>query len=245
MKTTFAKIALLTSSMAFAASAHAATSFINMQIDGAPGPLSGTYGTGTGQYLAPVAYTGSTWNQASLSATDMVNSDGVATTIDFTLDIVGKSLGGSGPTDNPWMEALNGYRYKNVNASNPATILFSGLTSGDSYDIHFILQGNLNEGGLVTMTSGFSGTGPAPSESLGTEGRSTNQGGPATAYILGENFVTQSFISDGTDAVFTIDRNSGTSFIAVAGFQIAVIPEPSTALLGGFVLLLALVRRRR
>lgn len=225
----------------FAGSASASY-IINLQIEGSGPVLNGLYGTGVGEYLAPVPYTGSTWNRGSTSGTNLIDSDGNATTVDFTL--LDTRSGGSGPADNAWMEALNGYRYKNVGAGTPATIVFDGLTQGASYDIYFILQGNNNEGGLVSMTAGANPF-PASAISLGTEGRTASQGGPASAYIEGVNFATQSFVATGTSATFSLDDNGVSNFMALAGVQIVeVIPEPASLVMLGLGSLLIAVRRR-
>lgn len=220
-------------------------SIININFNGA---LSGTYGTGTGQLLAPAPYTGSTWNSSgtggnSFTLNNLTDSDGVSTIVDLSLS--GARTATSTPATNSYMDVLSTFRFDN-STSGPTVITLSDLTAGVLYDVHFILQGNGNEGGTVTMTSGSTLI-PTPAVSLGDFGRTAGQGGPATSYIEGRNYASQSFISDGTDATFDLTGNVSTpGLMTIAGIQIVEIPEPaSLVLLGGMGALLIARRNRR
>jgi len=239
MKKATALVPAITAVMiAFQDGLATATTIVNVSI-GTETSISGTYGTGPGQYLMPEPYTGSTWHNFETSGSNLADTDGNPTTIGVTLtDTFAARIDGP-PIPEPWMDVVKDYRYRRVQTEpNPFSLTISGLTVSQAYRVHLILQGSGNEGGLVTMTSGAAIL-PASAETSGA-------GRQATGFTEFVNFATQSFTADDTSAVFSVTRNSTNQYATISGLQIVAVPEPATigGAMFGLVILLTIVQRQ-
>jgi hypothetical protein len=117
-----------------------------------------------------------------------------------------------------------------------STITLTGLGAGTMVDLYFYLAAGhtAGEGGTMTIdATSLTATDP-------------NASGDETAYTLGANYVKfdDLVVGGSGNVTATWAVASGQTYSSFAGMQIAVVPEPSTALLGGLGML-ALLRRRR
>lgn len=178
---------------------------------------------------APLAYTGSTWNDlGGLTSAGLTDSDGVATGIGLSVDGGGNSQAGFtfsqidgivvGTADilDNYLAANNGF---GPALAGPLTISFTGLDDTSIYDFSFVSVGD---------TAGQGGSFTIGGSTLSTTGTSTD--GPLAE---GDNFVTFSGVTStggSLDVSFTNGPGSA-SFAALNAIQINVtaIPEPSSA----------------
>jgi hypothetical protein len=116
----------------------------------------------------------------------------------------------------------------------PASLTFTGLKAGDSYELQVFAGGGAS--GPETLTD--SSTIPLPNSPSGTlyYGASYN---PAVAAFINETFTAP---VSGTE---TLDI-SGPGYLIVSAVNLQVVPEPSTyaLMLGGLGCLIFLVRRK-
>ena len=214
-------------------SATANSAIVNVNLIG--GVDGSAYGTGAGQILAPIAYTGTKWNVFSTGTlSNLSDSDGNATGVDVTLS--GDTSNGH-PTDNPnaYMRLVDDNRHA---GSSDWSMTLSGLTNGQAYDLYLVMAyGSANGGATATMTAG--------ADLLPGAAATTGSSSHETAYVEGLNYAVLSFTSNGTDATFAFSDGTFLGREPLNAFQLESIPEPS-----GFLLLLSgtaglcLVRRR-
>jgi hypothetical protein len=116
----------------------------------------------------------------------------------------------------------------------PASLTFTGLKAGDSYELQVFAGGGAS--GPETLTD--SSTIPLPNSPSGTlyYGASYN---PAVAGFINETFTAP---VSGTETIGL----SGPGYIIVSAVNLQVVPEPSTyaLMLGGLGCLIFLVRRK-
>jgi hypothetical protein len=203
--------------------------------------------------LAPIATsslqgvlgtTGESWNQATGNFANLIDSTGVSSTI-------GVSGLSGGQNEGP----LNTIFYGNSNQFSKGanqTISISGLTIAGVYNIYiYALSHNAGSWGTTSVeraagaftTTNTTGNGSSQSLDNGITG--TN----GTTFTAGSNYVLfQSIVADGSGNISIVadalDAGAASTRLHVNGLQIAAIPEPSAALLGGLGVL-ALLRRRR
>ena len=189
-----------------------------------------------GQAVLDDSGTAGVWNNAGVggTATDVLDSEGNATTVDIDVGINGNWYFNPYPTTLP-AAVVNDYVSLNSGAGGTVVtndITISGLQAGQEYEIAFLGHGdNLNQSATYT----FDGTSKtiAPS-SFGS------------VWVDGENYTTFSLTSDASGEITGTWQNSDTvQYAGMGGLQIAVIPEPATlGLLGIFALAMAWYRRK-
>lgn len=115
-----------------------------------------------------------------------------------------------------------------------ATITFSGFTAGTKVDLYLYAAAGHTAGEGATFNFGSVQSTTDTNDGITYE----------TAYQLGVNYVKYSnLVADGSGNITGTWSKPG-SYSVFNGAQIAVVPEPSAALLGGLGML-ALLRRRR
>jgi len=217
------------SAMLLIGNASAAPVVINGQLGDGSNSLAGI---GSGSTIAPLSYSGTTWNELGLGtgATALLNSDGSSSGVTYT----GYNFAA---TDNGGTLTL--LKSGSYNSGGTATLTFSGLTSGDTYDI--VVAADVSNLDSVVSIAGYG------SQST------TNADTFSSSFIPDGNYVE--FDNVATTGSIVVDvtggPGNGGSYFSVNGFQIEnvtppAVPEPtSLALLGLGALALLVVSRRR
>jgi hypothetical protein len=140
---------------------------------------------------------------------------------------------GSGNDANTGLDLYDGNMFLSPGNAGPSTITISGLGAGVTIDLYLYAGAGHTSGEGATFNFGSVKSATDPNVAEG-------------AYAAGSNYVLFSgLVADGSGTISgTWSRNSGSDYSAFDGMQIAVVPEPSVALLGGLGML-ALLRRRR
>lgn len=193
-----------------------------------------------------VGTTGESWNQATGSFNDLVDSVGNSSTIDIS------GLSG-GQNEGP----VNTIFYGNSNQFSKGdnqTIGISGLTVGGVYDIYiYALSHNTGSWGQPSNTERAAGaftttnvSGNGTSQSLDNGNTGTN----ATTFTAGSNYVLfQSIVANGSGNISIVadalDAGANSTRLHVNGLQIVSIPETSSAALFGLGAFSLILRRRK
>lgn len=185
-----------------------------------------------------------TWNViGSNSATDLLDSTGAVTTVDFATTY-GESRGLGGSID---LEVARTF-WQNFGKGADSTITFSGLVPGAVYDVALVSVSN-SSGGTEDSIGEFSTTNTTTTVGPQAIDGSTRN---VSTFVQGQNYVLfENVVVDGAGEInFLADAADAGEFDANAyrlqlnAFQLNLVPEPSSlALLGLGGLLLA--RRRR
>jgi hypothetical protein len=243
MKPTSSHILILAAALGFVGAANAATTI--------------TYSTQVISSAASTSWVSPT-NTTSLSAFNFGGDEtsyGGVTWSDAT-DVGGWATGN--PTLTPWANFSKpgiGWGINNPDAfyssgtpllsagsymtESDGQIDMSNFTVGKHYQIQFVLADSRNEGYAIGRTIQIQG--------LGGEIAGQNSTTVQYAYGDGAQFavVTADFVAGATSYSFIPYQAGNGTGTQINGLQVLeVIPEPSTALLGGLGLL-ALLRRRR
>jgi hypothetical protein len=186
----------------------------------------------------PAGGSGETWDfSGNYADTDILDSTGAATTIDWTMT---GSLNKWGHTGNGNAENL-ALLQRGIYSSGTVSLTFAGLTDSSTYDVY--LAGGTSFENFTTTTTTTNDTTTVGAQVLAHTGNPTSwiEG---TTHVLFENVETDGF----GNIVFSIAKNSG-QFGFYSGFQLvetAAVPEPSAfALLAGMFGLTWVMLRRR
>ncbi|MCK4783550.1 MAG: hypothetical protein KAV87_07360, partial [Desulfobacteraceae bacterium] len=178
---------------------------------------------------------GTTWNQIlhesgwfdGLSETDLLDSTGAATTVDFTTD-----SGCMWPWGNPDLVVLTSAVFA-WNWDTVQTMTISGLTGSEKYDL-YLASFHPNEGGSRALFSTDNTTTTASPQTVDNGG----SGGNNDTWVEGENFALFEDVEpDGSNKIIvTFVSDSGTSAkrAYLSGFQLVTAgtephpPGPAT-----------------
>jgi hypothetical protein len=221
----------LTSALAFTSAGAAGT--VNANFD---------YNVTTTNLAGPTGGAGETWNQDMVGGhpsalyyeDDLLDSDGNATTIDWS---VVDSGGGSlfrWATPAPILTMLDGGIF-----SNQATMVLtiSDLDLAKTYDLYITGYGDTFGNNTNSTTSNTTTT-------VGTQ--NMTQDGDLAGWVLGNNYILFEDVAPDVsgDIVINMTKVSGYGF--VSGFQLVeTVPEPSTTALLGLGGLALILRRRK
>jgi hypothetical protein len=230
-------VPLLLATAAFSISAHG-------QVFG-----SSTSATQDSDVFAGAGGTALAWDfsDSELSTTTLVNGvtfsgdqDNAITGVDFSYVLTGAGHDQNGVDDTALGSTGGSANYAYIlqhlayTTNTPASLTFTGLKAGDSYELQVFAGGGAS--GPETLTD--SSTIPLPNSPSGTlnYGAAYN---PAVAGFINETFTAS---VSGTE---TIDL-SGPGYIIVSAVNLQVVPEPSTyaLMLGALGCLIFLVRRK-
>jgi PEP-CTERM motif len=193
---------------------------------------------------AVIGASGDSWNDLSAGAGSNVSSlgtvglnkvDGTSSGASLAIS-TGFFNGSSTPGTN--LDLYRGNIYLDGDGefgpSGPATITLTGLGAGTVINLY------LYGGAGHTSGEGASFTFGSTTNSL------NDPNGDETGYTLNSNYVFfNNLVADGSGTITgTWQQASGQRFSSFSGLQIAAVPEPSAALLGGLGML-CLLRRRR
>ena len=207
--------------------------------------LGGLAPISTSSLQGVVGTTSESWNQATGSFTDLIDSVGNASTIDIT----GLSGGqNEGPVDTIFYGNSNQF-----SKGADQTISISQLTVGGVYDIYiYALSHNSGSWGNPSDTERAAGA----FTTINVSGNGNSQtldngitGTDADPFTAGSNYVLfQSIVADGLGNISIVaDALDGANAtrLHVNGLQIAAVPEPSSAVLLGLGAFALLLRRRK
>ena len=200
-----------------------------------------------------IGSTGESWNQATGSFTDLVDSAGNSSTIDIS------GLSG-GQNEGPFNTIFYGNSNQFGKGDNQ-TIAISGLTIGGVYDIYiYALSHNTGSWGNFAdteraagafTTTNISGNGTSQSLDNGITGTD------ADPFTAGSNYVVfQSIVADGSGNISIVanaydgldgiaNGADGDTRLHVNGLQIVSVPETSSAALLGLGAFALILRRRK
>lgn len=215
---------------------------------GASTIVNGDIGTGplySGAGAASFGGVSQTWNQITADTTDLLDSNGAATTIDITFQTgFFFSVGDAGLAANPNLggapDLMRDYRTRG--GGNIWSLNFFGLEPDATFTLYlYALGDNANQTGTIAAKAGDNAT-------FSTTLPITNTGGSSqTTLVEGVHYVIiEGTIGSTGQISFDLNGSDPSPFAAVNGFQLEVvpIPEPSTALLS-FLALAGLVTFRR
>ena len=216
---------------------------INFSVEGSPVTAASTL-------FGPNGGLSTTWNQSGgASVLALKDITGATTTVNLTVAVSSSygvdDWGASGPL------GLLKYSSRDFNTNtapntptpgsptNFLTMTLSGLTVGDTYKV-WIASGRPD----ATVSGAWSTT-----NTTSTVGSQTINNGalnnPGANWVQGNNFVLfNQVVVDSSGNLVMTGVSSGGSRLPFSGFQIAPVPEPTTAMMGGLGLL-AILRRRR
>jgi len=180
-------------------------------------------GTPSGGLIAPLAYSGTTWNELGVgnTTTALLNSTGGSSGITYSVNDYNWGAAGSYTTDT--LQLLKSMTYQYVNALHPldTALVFSGLSSADTYDI--VISGNYDGGDSGDKIS------------IAGYGSQFTTGTQLATFQLDQNYVEFLNVAP-TSGSITVDITApggvGNAYQA-NGFQIqaeapAETPEPSS-----------------
>ena len=182
-----------------------------------------------------------TWNlnnyNNGASQSGLLNAAGAATGIGFNTDLGGPDDWGYGASLKLlWRSGRN----FDTGAGNSASFTITGLDPGSVYDL-WIATAHVGQDATGTWsTTNANSTGA----SLPFDNTANNSNG--STWVLGSTYELFQSVAPTAGGSITMTVQSGTGQrVGFQGFQLAtVVPEPSSALLGGLGLL-GLLRRRR
>jgi hypothetical protein len=204
--------------------------------------------------IVPVANWNNSW--PSNPTADLVDDSGAATTVDIAYSSFNNwNIIGSHPgvdADGSYnRELLNGYLNSGPAGWNPPITYSQVVLSDISYGLYDIIvyfssdaagrEGTVSDG---VTTYSFNTVGPASVSGINASFAGTVD--IAGTYATAANYAVFSGLS-GASQTITVQMRDNDEWGGIAGFQLVAIPEPaSAASLGGAVVLLgALARRRR
>lgn len=225
-----------TAAWAFVASSQAATT-VNVKFTGSgaaqstiTAPGYGLWGQGT-----------ETWNRMnSYNGTDLADSSGVATDIDYSFTatrITGPFA--VGKLDNNYGDDAiqQGGIFGARDPGEISTLILGGLTPGKQYEIIVFMA----DGAFAWSSTAFEGIAPSDyTDSLASTGTDLY----VDAFDGGTDFWFWTGVAPTAGGQATLSIDDG-NWDVITAFQIREVPEPSTIVLGIGVLTLAVVRRRR
>ncbi len=198
-------------------------------------------GTAFGPTVAPLSYTGTTWNdiqiagtEASVSAVGIANSNYVASLIVVTLTAADSILSRTSTYYDGAPPALTLAALDNYNDENGNTLTISGLEANSSYTLYLmgLAQGTANGNDDATCMSATIGA-----VTLGGAGGQTWY---PTAYVQNGNYLVFTGNADGTGSITATVSNLGAFQLEGVG-----VPEPATIALLGLGSLALICRRKR
>ncbi len=207
---------------------------VNFTSDNAGGiNITPVSGAGEGPFST---YSGTTWNNfafdgftlGSFATSDILDSEGNTSTVDFSLTSGGFSGGfafGASVSD-----PVRNYIF----SANGGDFNITGLAASTDYQVYVIGQGDVSGQGLDFTLEGENGT------SVGTNNSTAG-------YSLGVNYTVVEVTSNGSGELSGTWAPVGANAV-INGFQIVTIPEPSTILLvglAGSLVFMVSFRRRR
>jgi len=183
------------------------------------GPIYGTGGSDVG----------TTWNQLlhsqgwfdGISETNLRDSTGAATTVDFTTD-----SGCMWPWDSPDLEILTSAVFA-WNWNTVQTMTLSGLTPGTQYDLYLASFHPNEEGGraLFSTDNGTTTTSPQIADNGGPNGNDST-------WAIGQNYVLFEDVEpDGNNEIivtFVSDSGTNAKRAYLSGFQLATAGTASS-----------------
>ena len=217
-------------------------------------------GTVTGTNVAGVA-AAANWNNSwpANPTTDLIDETGAATTLDLAYaSYNGWRINGSHPGvdgDGSYnKELLNGYLNAGPAGWNPPTTT-SSITLTEipfaAYDliVYFSSDVGGREGDITDGTTTFSFNTVGPASTSGANALFAQTTDTTGSYSVAANYAIFTGLTGASQTV-TVAMRDNDEWGGIAGFQVvstAAVPEPSTtaALIGGAVLAVALLRRRR
>ena len=226
------RVLLLAAIAGLAATAQAAV--VNMNFSAAAGKDSSgaqnLNGTPWAANVAPLTYSGSTWNDFKywLSDFTMLDSDGVATTVSYTFANASQVTAASDWTGTGVPTYLQGGFYSGTGGM---TLTIMGLDPASQYDLYIAGDAANSHGGAYTV-------GSASKKTSATSN---------TSFVEDDNFVHFASLSPNGSNTIVVTIAAGDKGVPVInGFQLATaVPEPSTLALAGLVGAMCLRRHRR
>jgi hypothetical protein len=177
--------------------------------------------------ISPLAYTGTTYNYGDITESDLAYSDASSSAVGFTL------TGPSNLANNDGSAPLPMFREVEYSYEGDLTLTINGLQNGQAYNVALDAAFNGGDGSAFTVGSN-------------TQQDTGNNNG--STFVAGINYVEfDSVVATDNSIVVTIAaNNTGQNFANINGFQIEVVPEPSTyaMMIGGLAFLAFCVRRK-